>query len=149
MVKRYRLGFEPWALVLFLLIMLPNFYWFAIPAPRDILRADSLTEGLDTLASVCQVLFVTALCLIVPKDRERPRLTPLILSASVSYTVYLAAWFCYYQGMTGTPVIFTLCAAPCLVFLLFALDRKNGIALIPISIFSVCHLIYGFVNFIV
>ena len=38
---------------------------------------------------------------------------------------------------------------PCLTFLFFAIDRKNMIAVIPISIFMVCHLIYGIVNYIV
>ena len=31
----------------------------------------------------------------------------------------------------------------------FAIDRKNMIAVIPISIFTVCHLIYGIVNYII
>ena len=34
-------------------------------------------------------------------------------------------------------------------FIWFAIDRKNVIALIPISIFTICHLIYGVVNFII
>lgn len=34
-------------------------------------------------------------------------------------------------------------------FLLFAIDRKNFAAVIPTVIFSVCHLIYGAVNFII
>lgn len=37
----------------------------------------------------------------------------------------------------------------CAAFLLFALDRKNYIALIPAVGFTVCHLIYGTANFIV
>ena len=44
MLKKYKLG---------LIIMIPNFIWFAVPAPNDILRADSVTGAFDTLASVC------------------------------------------------------------------------------------------------
>lgn len=33
LVKEYRFGFEVWGLVLFIGIMLPNFVWFAVPAP--------------------------------------------------------------------------------------------------------------------
>lgn len=36
--KNYQLGFDPWGLALFLTIMLPNFVWFAFPAPNDMLR---------------------------------------------------------------------------------------------------------------
>jgi len=33
LVKGYRFGVEVWGLVLFIGIMLPNFVWFAVPAP--------------------------------------------------------------------------------------------------------------------
>lgn len=33
LVKEYRFGFQVWGLVLFIGIMLPNFVWFAVPAP--------------------------------------------------------------------------------------------------------------------
>ena len=46
-------------------------------------------------------------------------------------------------------VILGLTVFPCLAFMLFAVDRKNMIAVVPISIFSICHLIYGVVNFII
>ena len=38
-------------LLLFLIIMIPNFIWFAVPAPNDILRTDSITGTFDTVAS--------------------------------------------------------------------------------------------------
>ncbi len=40
LVKGYRFGVEVWGLVLFIGIMLPNFVWFAVPAPNDILRGE-------------------------------------------------------------------------------------------------------------
>ena len=43
-MKKYNLCFDIWGLVLFLAIMIPNFIWFAIPAPKDILRTNSITE---------------------------------------------------------------------------------------------------------
>ena len=36
-MKGYKLGFDPWALCLFLALMVPNFFWFAVPAPWDVL----------------------------------------------------------------------------------------------------------------
>lgn len=71
-LKRYRLEFDIWGLLLFLIIMIPNFIWFAIPAPNDILRANSITETIDTVASVCQVLIVVALCIF--RNRETSKL---------------------------------------------------------------------------
>ncbi len=48
-LKQYRFGFDPWGLLLFLLVMLPNFIWFAVPAPDDILRVDSATPVVDAI----------------------------------------------------------------------------------------------------
>ena len=43
-MKKYRFGFDVWALVLFFIIMIPNFVWFVVPAPNDILRGESITK---------------------------------------------------------------------------------------------------------
>ena len=77
-MKKYKFAFDPWGLLLFLLIMLPNLFWFAVPAANDVLRRESVTPVSDAVASVCQVLFAAALCAVVNKERERLRLTPLI-----------------------------------------------------------------------
>ena len=58
MLKEYKFGFNIYGLLLFLIIMIPNFIWFAVPAPNDVLRTESVTEVIDTIASVCQVLMV-------------------------------------------------------------------------------------------
>ena len=65
LLKHYRFGFDLWGLVLFLLVMLPNFIWFAVPAPNDVLRAGSVTPVVDVIASVCQVMTVACLCFLV------------------------------------------------------------------------------------
>ena len=52
---RYRFGFDVWGLLLFLLVMLPNFIWFAVPAPNDILRTESVTPVVDVIASAFAV----------------------------------------------------------------------------------------------
>ena len=70
MKQKYKFGFDLWGLVLFFIIMIPNFIWFAVPAPDDILRAESKTEVIDTIASVCQVLMVISLCIFVNKERK-------------------------------------------------------------------------------
>ena len=149
MVKRYKLSFEIWGLLLFLIVMIPNFIWFAIPAPNDILRAKSITEMVDTVASVCQILMIVAICIIRNRESKKLCISPFIIMAAACYLLYVASWIAYYSGMTNVVVILGLTIPPCLAFLFFAIDRKNGIALIPISIFTICHLVYGVVNFIV
>ena len=148
-MKKYKIAFDAWGLLLFLLIMAPNLIWFAVPAPNDILRGESATELFDTIASVCQVLLVAALCMIVNRERPALRLTPVICGCVGSGVLYYAGWVLYYLGFTNPPAILLLTVPPCLAFLLFAIDRKNFVAAVPAVIFTICHLIYGIVNFII
>lgn len=148
-MKQYKLTFDIWGLVLFLLIMLPNFIWFAVPAPNDILRAESVTGFLDRIASGCQILFVAALCVVENHERDALELTQLIRGCIGCGLLYYAGWVLYYLGFTNPPVILLLTVPPCLAFLFFAAGRKNFAAMVPAAIFTVCHLIYGIVNFMI
>ncbi len=76
MLKRYKLCFEIWGLLLSLIVMIPNFIWFAIPAPNDILRAKSITEMVDTVASVCQILMFVAICIFRNRESKKLRISP-------------------------------------------------------------------------
>ncbi len=149
MLKKYRLGFDGWGLLLFLVIMIPNFLWFAVPAPRDVLRAASVTAALDAFTSICQVLMVAALCVLIRKDCGRLRLTPRIAAAGLCCVFYYASWAAYYAGLANAAVLLGLTLFPCAAFVLFAMDRKNRIALALSGIFTLCHLLYVIVNFII
>ena len=58
MLKKYKMGFDAWGLVVFLIIMIPNFIWSAVPAPDDILRTESTTKVIDAIGSVAQVIMI-------------------------------------------------------------------------------------------
>ena len=130
MLKRYKLSFEICGLLLFLIVMIPNFIWFAIPAPNDILRTKSITETVDTVASVCQILMIVAICIFRNRESKKLCITPHIIMVAICYLLYVASWIAYYNGMANVIVILGLTIPPCLAFLFFAIDRKNGIALI-------------------
>lgn len=149
MFKKYRFSFDPWSLLLFLIIMIPNFIWFAHPAPNDILRTDSVTQMLDTVASVCQVVMLMTLCFIRNRECKKITISPFVITVIACCLLYITSWIVYYMGIANAVVILGLTLPPCLAFLFFAIDRKNKIAIIPILIFTICHLIYGVVNFII
>lgn len=90
-MKKYKFGFNIWGLILFFIIMLPNFYWFFVPASNDVLRAESVSKSLDTIASVFQVSMVIALCIFINKDSKRIGITPLIIASIASCLLYFAA----------------------------------------------------------
>ena len=147
MLKKYAFGFEPWGLALFLLIMIPTVIWSAVPAPNDVLRASSLTSRIDAIGSVFQVLMIVAVCLVRNKERAPFRATPLVAGAVICSLLYGASWTAYYCGAANAAVIVGLTVPPCMAFFFFALDRKNGIVLVPILGFTACHVIYATVNF--
>ncbi len=64
MLKKYTLGFEPWGLALFLLIMIPAVIWAAVPAPNDVLRMPSVTPRIGAIGSAFQALMVAAACFV-------------------------------------------------------------------------------------
>lgn len=149
MSQKYKVGFDVWGLSIFLIIMIPNFIWFAVPAPNDVLRAESITKVADIIASVCQVLMIMSLCIFINRDRKKLSITRLIIAAILCCLLYFLCWILYYMGVTNALVILGLTIFPCMAFLFFAIDRKNMIAVIPILVFTICHAIYGVMNYIV
>lgn len=149
MIKKYRIGFDIWGLIIFIIIMVPNFIWFVVPAPNDIFRGESITETVDAIASICQVLMVMSLCIFINQNRKKISITRFIIATIICCLLYFLCWMFYYIGVTKAIVILGLVIFPCLTFLFFSIDRKNMIAVIPISIFMICHLIYGVVNYII
>lgn len=148
MLKKYKFGFDIWGLIIFLIVMIPTFFWSLVPAPNDILRNESKTHFIDMIGSVCQVLFAAMICVLINKERKKLILSPLIIAAVISIITYFVGWVLYYCGNISPFVILMLTLPPCLAFLFFALDRRNMVAVIPIVFFTVCHLVYGVVNFI-
>lgn len=147
-LKNYRFGFDPWGLGLFLVIMLPNCIWFAVPAPNDILRAESVTPLLDTVGQVFQVALAAALCGVVNTARSGPVSRGYAAGALLCVLLYFAGWAAYYAGIANAAVLLTLCLAPCGAFLLFAWARSNTPALLAAGGFALCHLSSTLINFV-
>ena len=147
--KPYRFGFDVWGLLPFLLAMLPNFIWFAVPAPNDVLRSESVTPVVDVIASVCQVLTVACLCFLINEERGKLRFSPLVIAAVICVAVYYLGWALYYSGIANAWIILLLTLPPCFAFIFFAADRKNLPAVLFASGFAVGHWVFGVVNFII
>ena len=146
--EKYKFGFDVAGLILFLLVMAPTFIWMAIPAPNDILKAESTTPMVYAIGSVCQILCIASLCMIINKERGKLRFSPLVIATIACVVMYFFGWVLYYSGFTSAWIILLLTIPPCAAFILFALDRKNLPAVVFAIGFTICHLIYGIVNFI-
>ena len=147
-MKFYRFGFDVWGLILFLLVMLPNFIWFAVPAPNDVLRSESVTPIVDAVASVFQILTVACLCLVINKKKSRLCFSPLVIASIACVVIYYVGWALYYHGIAEAYVILLLTVPPCAAFILYAVDRKNIPACVFATVFAVCHLVFAILNYI-
>ena len=149
MLKNYRIGFDWIGLILFLIIMIPNFIWFVVPAPNDVLRTESVTGTIDSIASVCQVLMVASLCLVINRNNTGSKVIGTIITVMACVVFYYICWLCYYRGNIETTVLIGLTVFPCAAFLIYSYKRRNMIAVFFAGVFSMCHLIYAVANFIV
>lgn len=147
-MRNYEFKFDIWALLLFLLIMVPNIVWFAVPAQNEVLRIESVTPIVDVLSSIFQVLLIAALVLIGRKGLNKVRIKQPWSIATIALAVlYYAAWALYYSGCVSIVVIISICLLPCLAFLSYSINRKNFPAFIFGLIFTILHSIFAVANY--
>lgn len=144
---KYKFGFDAWALGLFVLVMIPNLFWFGVPAPNDILRTVSVTPVTDTIGAALQVLMIASLCIVKNKNAGKMQLSPLIIGVIACLVAYYTGWCLFYSGIVGKLVIGLLTLPPCIAFVLYAIDRKNLPAILFASGFMLCHVVFGVVNY--
>ena len=147
-IGKYKIGFDILGLLLFLIIMIPNFIWFLFPTSNDILRNESITPIIDMLALIFQVIMVIGLCIIINKQSQKPMKKTWFKWIMSAIIIYFVGWILYYIGIVNALIILDLYMAPCVAFILFSIARKNLVALIAAIIFMICHVIYGILNFI-
>lgn len=147
-IRNYKIGFDIGRLALFLVIMLPNFVWFAVPTANDVFRNQSVTPLVDMIASFFQVVMIAALCIIIHQNRKKPIRKSSLSAMMLLIALYYIGWCLYYAGIISPVIILDLCITPCIAFILFSLWKKNVVALISATIFMLCHMLSVMMNFI-
>ena len=74
--------FNIYGVLLFMLIMIPNFIWFMVKAPNDILRIESITPTIDLIASIFQIIMIICFCFSKDKNNK------IGISSLVSLVLY-------------------------------------------------------------
>ena len=64
MLNKYKFKFDYRALIFFAIMMAPTIFWSFVKAPNDILRAESVTPVIDTIATISQVIMIAVLCML-------------------------------------------------------------------------------------
>lgn len=149
MKNNYRWGFDVWALALFLFLMIPTVLWILFPPLKDPLRAESVTPVVDIIGIIFQVLTVATLCFVQWNRRAYYYRIWAMAATILCILLYSPGWILYYmKGITlASMLLMTL--PPCLAFVFYALAKRNTLAVIFAAVFTVCHLIYAIVNFLI
>ena len=146
--NRYKFGFDFLAIIRIFFIMIPNIVWALVPAKNDYLRTESVTPIIDLIGSIFQVIFIATLCFIVPKDKSKNK--TLLIGSWCCIIFYLIIWIFYYMGIGNIiSMILSLSIAPCVAFMFYELGVKNYLAIFPTAVFTICHIIFAVVNFMI
>lgn len=141
MIKNYTFNLNLGSLWLTIFLLVPTVVWSLFPAPNDVLRTESVTPIFDLAASIGQVIFIGLLCFTANAAAPKHNVKSTLMISTI------LSWIVYYIGMVIFALILILTLAPCAAFLFYALEKRNHIAIFPISIFTLCHLIYAIINF--
>ncbi len=148
MLKKYKIGFDVWALWIFAVIMLPNIVWLIYSGPDDLFYKETVTPKVDLMANIFRCLMLVSLCFIRNKTANRSIKSSLPAISGACCMFYYSAWIFYFCGEASNLIIISLCIFPCLAFLIFTVFRKNPLAFIFAAIFTVLHIISTTVNYI-
>lgn len=150
MFQNYKLGFDPGALLLLGVLILPTVLWTPLVYGYDPLT-QTATPELDTVAAIMLGLTIVTLCLASNRqEKKHSRKNALTLAVAGCCVAYYAIWTALYLlPVSGAGVVLGLCLLPCAALLLYCLERKNWPAVVPATIFLLTHLISSVVNFMV
>lgn len=147
--KRFKLTFDIFGFLLFVLLMIPTVVWSVVPALKDILRTESSTPLIDTAAAAVQVLAIIAICLPFGKSIKKFKFGSVSSVITIIFAVlYYIAWMCYYLTIIHPIVLVSLAVLPCIALLAHSIGKRNVPAMILIVIFAAIHLSSTVINFV-
>lgn len=147
MLRKYRLGFNLFGFLAFMLVMLPNIAWMIFPPENDILQANSSgIPALDICMQASQWLMVGFLTILIPKEKPTGKI--LLGISAVCLAAYYIMWICYFCGIYSTFTLISMAVLPSAYFICISLRNRNYPALVFAVTFSALHIgITGF-NFL-
>ncbi len=94
-------------------------------------------------------MMLAVLCVIKNVNAHKIKISLFIILSAAFGLIYYVCWIIYYNGVVHEIVLLGLCIFPCCSFLFYGIDRKNYMAIVPISVFAVLRLISTIINFLI
>ncbi len=140
------MGFSLKGLVIFLLPMLPNILFFILPKPNSSLAVANNHSLLDIIEHGSQAIFFVLLIFGVSKT-ESPVLCGYTILMVMLLLSYYGLWLAYYTVGTNFTMIMLMAIFPVSYFFLAEIWLQNLLAIVPLTIFGITHIIITYRNY--
>ncbi|WP_058301097.1 hypothetical protein [Gorillibacterium timonense] len=134
-------GFSWEGLVVFLLVMVPNLFYFWLPqADADLVKAEhNGSYRLWTLIEHASQAVMVALLVFLTSRSSSSFLSPYTLGMAVFLLSYYGMWGFYFRGRRNRLLLLGMAVFPVVYFVLAQLWLHNVPALVPTGIFGIAH----------
>lgn len=140
----YIINFSLKGLLVFILVMLPNIYYF-----KQLKSVESSPKVnhrlLDILEHTSQMIFIFLLVFVVNK-KETQFNSPLLIVMAILLVIYYVLWIFYIRKMNHILLLEGLAIVPVIYFLTAQLWLMNYPAMVPTILFGVIHVIITYQN---
>lgn len=142
----YYFGFSIYGLIIFLLPMVPNLFYFIRPVPYTLGNNDNKHVLLDIIENICRVIFFTMLILVVSRKAIEIQ-SMYIIWIVLMLILYYVFWGFFFKGKVNLIIILGLAIFPVAYFILSEIWLHNYIAIIPTGLFGIVHVIISYRDF--
>ncbi|MBL4933281.1 hypothetical protein [Clostridium paridis] len=142
----YYFGFSFYGLIIFLLPMIPNLFYFIKPVPYTLGNNENKHVLLDIIENIFRVVFFTMLILVVSEQAIKIHSTHIIWIVII-LLLYYVFWGFFFIGKVNLIIILGLAIFPVTYFILSEIWLHNYIAIIPTGLFGIIHVIISYSDY--
>lgn len=139
-------AFSMKGLIIFLLPMIPNLFFFLLPASAGAASSVSSTKILDFLEHGSQGIFIFLLIFFVSNKASELN-SPYTIAMGIMLGLYYLLWVLYFTNHVTLLIQLGLAVLPVIYFILGELWLHNAIAIIPTLLFGIFHFIITLSNY--
>ena len=140
------IGFSWKGLVVFLLPMLPNIFFFILQDPNGSTLVNNNHFLLDIIEKGSQTIFFALLIFGVSK-KVSPVLCGYTIFMAILLLSYYGFWTAYFTTGTNFIVIMLMAIFPVVYFILAEIWLHNLLAIAPLTIFGIVHIIITYMDY--
>lgn len=142
----YYFGFSWKGLIVFLLPMIPNVFYFLIPASGVSGNNANSHLILDVLEHGSQAIFIFLLVFFISKQASE-MLCPYTIGAAIMLISYYVLWIFYFTGSVNLVILLGMAVLPVVYFVLVEIWLHNYLAIIPTALFGIVHVIITYMDY--